>query len=311
MSLTRLFSPSMIQKKATQVLFRKSGFNMNTAIAVKFGPPKLCGIGFRRLYTKQSVLQQCMILKHLRTPGQPQHLYCICLAWAQLASGVGLPLLEFPELRVPTLEDEFLQSIRRGMVHTGSSLRLHLSLVRPLARADGFYIMEGLFALDELTPAEANREKYCRIFVGAYLASDIVSPDGMTILPEFFKGHLAQRANKPMVMLPRQARPDAKSWKQWRRALRLLFTKPRCTALTLLEPLGSWYPPRHDSHTWRAYKSGSKLIIRTGFTSVLTEYSSTVQRRRHQQYLKTTARIIPKLPEQSVPIELPSQSRHH
>jgi hypothetical protein len=171
--------------------------------------------------------------------------------------------------------------------------------------------MEGLFALDELTPAEANRTNYCRLFVGAYLASDIVSPDGTTILSKFFKGHLAQRANKPMVMIPWQARPDVESWKQWRRALRLLFTKPRCSKLTLLEPLGLWFPPRHDSHTWRSYTSGSKLIIHTGFTSVLTEYSSTSQRRRHKTYLKTTARIILTLPENSVPIDLTSHSRHH
>jgi hypothetical protein len=109
-----------IQKKATQVLFRKSGFNRNTHTGVKFGPPRLSGIGFRGLYSEQSLLQQCMILKHLRIPGQPHQLYFICLAWAQLASGVGLfPLLEPPHLSVPTLEDEFLQSIRLGMVHTG------------------------------------------------------------------------------------------------------------------------------------------------------------------------------------------------
>jgi hypothetical protein len=41
-----------IQKKATQVLFRKSGFNRNTPTDVKFGPPRLCGIGFRGLYSE-------------------------------------------------------------------------------------------------------------------------------------------------------------------------------------------------------------------------------------------------------------------
>jgi hypothetical protein len=127
-----------IQKKATQVLIRKCGFNRCTANAVKYGPPRLGAIGFRILYTEQAMLQQCMLIKHLRTPGQPQDLYLICLSWAQLLSGIGLPLLEFPDLLVPTLEDDFLQSIRTGMVHTGSSLCLHLSLVRPLARTDDF-----------------------------------------------------------------------------------------------------------------------------------------------------------------------------
>jgi hypothetical protein len=83
-----------IQTKATQVLFRKAGFNRNTHTTVKFDPPRLSGIGVRGLYSEQSLLQQCMIRKHLRIPGQPQKLYLICLAWAQLASCVGFPLLE-------------------------------------------------------------------------------------------------------------------------------------------------------------------------------------------------------------------------
>jgi hypothetical protein len=136
-----------IQKKATQVLIRKSGINQCTANAVKFGPPRLGAIGFRYLFTEQSLLQQCMLVKHLRTPGQPQHLYLICLSWAQLLCGLGLPLLEFPALAAPTLEDAFLESIRADMVHTSSSLHLHLSLVRPPARANAFYFMEGLQSL--------------------------------------------------------------------------------------------------------------------------------------------------------------------
>jgi hypothetical protein len=57
-----------IQKKATQVLFRKSGFNRNTHTAVKFGPPNLCGIGFRGLYSEQSLLQQSMLLNTSVSP---------------------------------------------------------------------------------------------------------------------------------------------------------------------------------------------------------------------------------------------------
>jgi hypothetical protein len=85
-----------IQKKETTALFRKSGFNRNTATAVKFGPPRLGGIGFRGLYTEQAVLLMCMVLKHIHIPGQANTLIRIALAWAQLASGVGFPILEYP-----------------------------------------------------------------------------------------------------------------------------------------------------------------------------------------------------------------------
>jgi hypothetical protein len=74
--------------------------------------PRLRVIGFRILFTEQAMLQQCMIIKHLHTPGQPQYSYLICLSWAHLLSGLGLPLLVFLEHLAPMLEDEFCQSLR-------------------------------------------------------------------------------------------------------------------------------------------------------------------------------------------------------
>jgi hypothetical protein len=135
-----------IQKKATSAMFRKCGFNQNTALAVKFGHPRLGGIGFRGLYTEQSLQLTCMVLKHLRTPGQANTLIRIALAWAQLPSSVGFPILEFPDQQIPTLEDPFLQGIRSGLTHLHASIRLHDNLVRPLARQGDFYITEHLQA---------------------------------------------------------------------------------------------------------------------------------------------------------------------
>jgi hypothetical protein len=135
-----------IQKKATTALFRKCGFNQNTASAVKFGPPSLGGIGFRSLYTEQSLLLTCMVLKHLRIPGQANTLIRIALAWAQLASGVGFPILQFPDQEIPTIEDPFLNGIRSGLTHLNASIRLHDSMIRPISRWGDFYIMEGIEA---------------------------------------------------------------------------------------------------------------------------------------------------------------------
>jgi hypothetical protein len=274
-----------IHKKANKVFVSKCGFNRNTANAVKFGPPTLGAIGFRILYTEQSLLQQCMLVKHLRTAGQPQHLYLICLSWAQLLSCHGLPLLEFPEIEVPTLEDDFLQSIRVGMVHTGSSLRLHLSLVRPLARINDFYLIEGLQSLEKISPSELLKANYCRLYLGVYLPSDVVTPDGTHLDPAIFKGQKTRRQNRPGIMYPCQQRPNAESWKQWRRALRLLFTAPRCTALTVLQPLGTWFPLRYDSQLWKFYKSANTLIVRSGPSQSLTQYPPRVVTRRCKSLL--------------------------
>jgi hypothetical protein len=159
------------------------------------------------------------LIKHLRTPGQPQDLYLICLSWAQLLCGIGLPLLEFPDLAAPTLEDEFLQSLRTGMVHTNASIQLHLSLVCPPARANDFYFMEGIQSLEKMTPAALFKVNYCRLFCGVYLASDAVLPSGTHVNKTLFLGQVHRSHTKPGIKFPRQKRPDASSWKQWRRAI--------------------------------------------------------------------------------------------
>jgi hypothetical protein len=215
-----------IEKKATTALFRKCGCNRNTATFVKFRPPRLCGIGFRHLYTEQSLLLTCMVIKHLRIEGQAQHLFHISLSWAQLSSGVGVPILEFPDHAIPTLEDPFLQGIRAGMTRLSASIRLLDNFVRPLSRTGDFYLIDGLQSCGIFSASESLRVNYCRLYLVVYLASDVASPDGKTILPGMFRGSTAQRLNQPSVMFLHQARPDAASWTQWRRALRALFTAP-------------------------------------------------------------------------------------
>jgi hypothetical protein len=135
-------------------MFRKCGFNRNTATAVKFGPPRLGGIGFRGLYTEQSLLLTCMVIKHLRIAGQAQTLLRIALAWAQLSRGVGFPILEFPDQAIPTLEDPFLQGVRSGLAHLHASIRLYDNFVRPLTRQGDFNIMERLQAFGNVSTSE-------------------------------------------------------------------------------------------------------------------------------------------------------------
>jgi hypothetical protein len=111
------------------------------------------------------------------------------------------------------------------------------------------------------------------------------------------------------MKFPRQARPDKASWVQWRRALRFLFTAPRCTDLRLLVPLGSWHPVRPDSQKWRYYRSADSLVVRSRFTDVITRYPPERRGRRSQSYLKNRGIRLPVLPIDSVPIAHPTEDR--
>jgi hypothetical protein len=169
--------------------------------------------------------------------------------------------------------------------------------------------MDRLKAFGNFSTAEALRVNYCRLYLGAYLASDIMSPDRWTIQPSCFKGTRAQRSNTPSVKFPRQARPDNVSWAQWRRALRFLFTSPRCNQLLLLVPLGPWLPLQHDSPRWTYYRSSDSLVVRSRLTNVLTKFPLERRDRRTLTYLKHHGRRIPILPPNSLPIGPPSEDR--
>jgi hypothetical protein len=124
--------------------------------------------------TKQSLLLTCMVLKHLPTPGQANTLIRIALAWAQLASSVGFPILEFPDEQIPTLEDPFFQGLRSGLTHLHASIRLNDNLVRPLARQGDFYITEGLQAFGTFSTTESLRVHYCRLVSHLRMAAHLI-----------------------------------------------------------------------------------------------------------------------------------------
>jgi hypothetical protein len=82
---------------------------------VVFGQQKLGGIAMRPLTIEQLIQQVQLFPKHLRCPGQCHSLLRFMLSWAQLATGVGFPLLATPDRPVPHLECKLTQSIRTGL----------------------------------------------------------------------------------------------------------------------------------------------------------------------------------------------------
>jgi hypothetical protein len=204
-----------------------------------------------------------MVLKHLRIPGEANTLIRIALAWAQLASGVGFLILEYPDQAIPKMEDPFLQGIRSGLSHLNALIRLHENLVRPLSRQGHFYIMERLQAFGNFSKTESLRVNYCRLYLGAYLASDIISPDGRYINPSSFKGKPPQYPKHEISKTTTTGQGQLDPF---------LFTFPRCNQLQLLVPLGSWYPQRSDSPKWYFYRSSDSLVIRSRYTDAITQY---------------------------------------
>jgi hypothetical protein len=74
----------------------------------------------RPLAIEQLIQQVQTLLKHLRCPGENHDMLWITMAWAQLGTGMGFPLLTFLDKTVPYLECAWMQSIRMGLASVGA-----------------------------------------------------------------------------------------------------------------------------------------------------------------------------------------------
>jgi hypothetical protein len=116
-------------------------------------------------------------------------------------------------------------------------------------------------------------------------------------------GQVHRSSTKPGIKFPRQQRPDASSWKQWRRAIRLMFTAPCCTELRLLHPIRECHPLRYDSQLWTFYRVNTTLIVCSSFPSELRQFSQPSLHLCCFQFLKSSGQPIQSLPTNSVPVK--------
>ncbi len=87
----------------------------------------------------------------------------------------------------------------------------------------------------------------CRLYLQVLTLSDIVSADGLCIVPDVFIG-IPLSDRKSTLRWPCQQRPCSKSWAIWKTALQILQPRNK-----LLAPLGAWLSA--ESHqTWFWYK---------------------------------------------------------
>jgi hypothetical protein len=108
-SMCHLSQPQLhdLQKKYIPTLMNKMGLARTHAHALVFGPRSYGGIGCNDLRIEQGLDTVQNIIRQLRTPGYGKQLATIFLRTFQNASGLSMPLLQFPEIRAPHLEGHY------------------------------------------------------------------------------------------------------------------------------------------------------------------------------------------------------------
>jgi hypothetical protein len=128
--------------------------------------------------------------------------------------------------------------VRKFLGEIGGSIELQDTFVDPLQRENDQFLMDMAIRSRKFTPGQLKKINYCRMYLNVLLLSDVVKANGKELDEGLYAGTLRPNMTKHRV---NQAKPSSKSWKQWRRLLRMAASKHY--SLTLDVPLGKWFLP--------------------------------------------------------------------
>jgi exonuclease III len=228
-----------LQGPMVSTTLQKMGYNSRMSRKATYGPTKYGGLDFRDLKIEQGVESIRLLMRHLRIPGQPQQMLLITLDQLQHNSGLGTPLLEFPDIRAPHLEGLWIPQIRKFLQRIHGSLRIADLTIQPLQRYHDYYIMDAVVTCPSLSPSDVKRINYCRLYLQVLTLSDMSNATGDRLAPGIRHGQHLWSQSKTTIQEIHQERPNEASWTIWRRFLNTIANFHGY----LLQPLGTWLQP--------------------------------------------------------------------
>ena len=160
-------------------------------------------------------------MKHLRCLGESHTTLHTVLAWAQLSTGMGFPLLEWPEKPVSHQECALIQSIQTGLADIGGRIERFESSVFKERRLHDCHLMDAICVSDRFTTSQVCQINGCWLFLGVTLLSDITTTCGRYVNAAYLHGEETNGINWPTVQYPCQMQPDKLVWALWRKAVHL------------------------------------------------------------------------------------------
>ena len=115
-------------------------------------------------------------LKMLRTECAVSALARCALSWGQLQAGIGNPILMVPTKKLPHYEQRYTASMRDFLGSIGGQLEVDCSFVPERQRVHDFYLMDLAMSSGRFTDKQLKLVNYCRLYLQAVTASDVVMP---------------------------------------------------------------------------------------------------------------------------------------
>ena len=203
-----------LQKKYIPIALNKMGFSRTYPQALVFGPITHGGIGSIDLRIEQGIMSVTEIIRTLRTPGHGQNILRIFLRTFQHASGMSLPLLEYPEHRAPHLEGHYYVQLRKFLAE--HKLQLECAFVdRPkLERDHNIFLMDTVCAKtkEEVSDANVRIINYCRNYLEVQCLFHICTADRQFIVKSVWDGDRSITQSQSRLEEILQDKPERKDW---------------------------------------------------------------------------------------------------
>jgi len=227
----------------------KIGIARTHAHVLVFGPRAYGGIGCNDLRIEQGLDAVQNLMRQLRTPGYGKQLATIFLRTYQNASGMSLPLLQYPDIRAPQLEGHYYVHIRRFLAKHRASLEIECIPKATYERQGDEYIMDVVCSpstakemeikyLQYYTDTEIRQIYYCKSYLQVQRISDLCTADGVFIIPSIAKGERSIRQCASKLEEIKQERPSGNSWTIWRKFLSTLCKNEKGNTIYKEQPRG-------------------------------------------------------------------------
>ena len=227
-----------IQGPMIPVILNRLGYERRMAHALAFGPRSYGGLGITHLQTVKYSSQLNLVIRHLRTPGQPGTLARINFNRLQYGAGVSYDIFETPSTALPHLEGTWLPMFRDLLANVGASLRISELKILPPQREKDEYIMDIALA-HSFSDRDIRFINYCRYFFQSLTVSDLCSACGTRLAHGVYAGEKTDMQSASTLNEPYQEKPGNGAWQAWRKLLRIICDRHG----RLNQPMGKWLMP--------------------------------------------------------------------
>jgi hypothetical protein len=282
-----------IQKPILLLVLPKLGFNQHMPREVVLAPLHFGGLGLMDLVVEQGLAQTLFVIGQLRASSPSENTILVLLETYQVSSGSpDNPFVNTQQhgyISAPWVQSlqQFLHKCN-AQIHIPRLHRLH-----PMRRNDQF-IMTYANSLG-LPTADLMSINRCRLFLQVMSLSEITNDNGTHILQHCLEGAVTDTGQPQLSLMssstlawPAQPRPDATSWRAWKRLLYTLVTSS--SSLALLTPLGPWLLPYSRHRTWHyGFDPVTKEVIHTTTETTRRYVLDSTKTRNTHRYVYTAA----------------------